>query len=98
MSALLESLLDAERRAECARHDSLASTGTWPELGGNPDPVKGQAIAESVRRGGGSLPVLTNERIAVQPHYWPQVPFRTDRVQHQPRRERRDSRFGELTR
>lgn len=61
MSALLESLLDAERRAECEKHDKV-------------------------------------ERIAVQPHYWPQVPFRTDRVQHQPRRERRDSRFGDLTR
>ena len=26
------------------------------------------------------------------------IPWRTDRVQHQPRRERRDSRFGDLTR
>ncbi len=61
MSALLDTLLDPERRAECAKHDA---------------PV---------------------ERIAVQPHYWPQVAWRNA---DEPRRRRVDqpraSRFSDL--
>lgn len=102
MSTLMDQLLDPARRAECARHDRLSDAGDMALADRKPLlPLKDKPPAESVRSGEGSLSGVTQsvERIAIQPHYWPQdlVPWRTDRVPLMDRRTGpRGSRFGDL--